>query len=211
MLPQPNFGREREPDRAAPKFGDSDPDPDAKPRKLRRLQIAMWVQVVCAVVAGNILAFYTFSLRSATVADLTDVYEQSSSDIDDPAGLAKQAFELYQSTNFLVSNLVIAGFAILAAIVAAMCAIRFKTRLKAVRWWAVGATAILFIVGMFMSTVFLLYVAPWVFASILALWWLFSADLRHWMDRTQATRVAKAPKPAKADEPAKPAEPEEDA
>ncbi|GAA2277162.1 hypothetical protein GCM10009853_034190 [Glycomyces scopariae] len=178
MLPQPNFGRDRDPGKGAPEPGGD--DPNAKPRKVLRLQIALWVQVVSAVVAGNILAFYAFSLRSATLAELTDIYEGA--DIEDPAETASQAHDLYQSTNFLASNLAIAGFALVAAIIAAMCAIRFKTRQKSVRWWAVGATAILFIVGMFMSTVFGLYVAPWVFASVLALWWLFSSDIRYWMD-----------------------------
>ncbi|GAA1672056.1 hypothetical protein GCM10009830_17760 [Glycomyces endophyticus] len=178
MLPQPNFGRDRDPGKGAPEpEGD---DPNAKPKKVLRLQIALWVQVVSAVVAGNILAFYAFSLRSATMDELTEIYE--SAEIDDPAGTAQTAHDLYQSTNFLASNLAIAGFALVAAIIAAMCAIRFKTRQKSVRWWAVGATAVLFIVGMFMSTVFGLYVAPWVFASVLALWWLFSSDIRYWMD-----------------------------
>lgn len=185
MLPQPNFGRDRDPGKGAPEpEGD---DPNAKPKKLLRLQIALWVEVVSAVVAGNILAFYTFSLRSATVAELTDVYESSGMDLDQtPAETAQAAHDFYQSTNFLASNLVIAGFALVAAIVAALCAVRFKSRQKAVRWWAVGATAVLFIVGMFMSTIFGLYVGPWVFASILALWWLFSADIRYWMDGSAA-------------------------
>lgn len=197
MLPQPNFGRDREPAKGAPEPEAA--DPDAKPRKLLRLQIAMWVQVVSAVVAGNVLAFYAISLRSATVEDLTEIYEDSQSDIENPAELAQQAYDLYQSQNFLVSNLVIAGIAVLAAIVAALCAIRFKSRLKAVRWWAVGATAVLFIVGMFMSTVFMLYVAPWVFASVLALWWLFSADIRFWMNETHS-RTEKASKAEKEPE-----------
>ncbi|MCC3761689.1 hypothetical protein K3N28_01195 [Glycomyces sp. TRM65418] len=185
MLPQPNFGRDKDP------VGPDEDADDAMPRrKLLRLQIAMWIQVVCAVIAGNILAFYTFSLRGATVEDLQSIYEGSDA-VDDPAATAQQAFELYQSTNFMVSNLVIAGFAIVAAIIGALCAIRFKTRLKVVRWWAVGATAVLFIIGMFMSTVFGLYVAPWVFASVLALWWLFSSDIRYWLSES-GTRRAKA-------------------
>lgn len=180
MLPQPNFGPDK-----GPVEPDKDADGAMPRKKLLRLQIAMWVQVVSAVIAGNVLAFYTFSLRGASVDELRAIYEESEN-IDDPAAIAQQAFELYQSTNFLVSNLVIGGFAILAAIVAALCAIRFKTRLKAVRWWAVGATAALFIIGMFMSTVFLLYVAPWVFASVLALWWLFASDIRYWMSESPA-------------------------
>jgi hypothetical protein len=176
MLPQPNFGRDKEP--VEP---EKDSDGAMPRKKLLRLQIAMWVQVVCAVIAGNILAFYTFSLRGASVDDLRSIYEENDA-VDDPAGTAQQAYELYQSTNFLASNLVIAGIAVLAAIIAALCTIRFKTRLKAVRWWAVGATAFLF--GMFMSTVFLLYVAPWVFASVLALWWLFASDIRWWLSES---------------------------
>lgn len=182
MLPQPNFGRDK---------GPIEPEKDANgegamPRKkLLRLQIAMWIQVVCAVAAGNILAFYTFSLRGATVDELLALYKENEA-IDDPAVMAQQAFDLYQSTNFLVSNLVIAGFAVVAAIIASLCAIRFKSRLKAVRWWAVGATAVLFIIGMFMSTVFGLYVAPWVFASVLALWWLFASDIRYWLSESQS-------------------------
>jgi len=180
MLPQPNFGRDKKP---------VEPEKDANgegamPRKkLRRLQIAMWVQVVSAVVAGNILAFYVFSLRSATEAGLLAIYEENDA-FKDPAESARQAHELYQSTNFLVSNLVLAGLAVLAAIVAALCAIRFKSRLKAVRFWAVGATAILFVVGMFMSTFFFYYVGPWVFASVLSLWWLFASDIRYWLSES---------------------------
>jgi hypothetical protein len=184
MLPQPNFGRDKEP--VEPEKADA---AGAMPRKkLLRLQIAMWIQVVCAVIAGNILAFYTLSLRGATQDDLLGIYKANDA-IENPSEAARDMFELYQSTNFLVSNLAIAGFAVLAAIVAALCTIRFKTRSKAVRWWAVGATAILFIVGMFMSTIFLLYVAPWVFASVLALWWLFSSDIRYWMSETSPRRA----------------------
>jgi hypothetical protein len=95
-------------------------------------------------------------------------------------------YDLYQGTNFLVSNLTIAGVTVIAAIIAALCAIRFKSRLKVVRWWAVGATAVLFIVGMFMSTLFALYVAPWVFASVFALWWLFASDIRYWLSESSA-------------------------
>jgi hypothetical protein len=183
MLPQPNFGRDKgpiEPEKDA--NGE-----DAMPRKkLLRLQIAMWIQVVCAVVAGNILAFYTFSLRDAKVEDLQAIYEENDA-IDDPAETARQAYELYQSTNFLASNLVIAGFAVVAAIIAALCVIRFKTRQKAVRWWAVAATAVLFVIGMFMSTVFGFLVAPWVFASVLALWWLFASDIRYWLSERSGT------------------------
>jgi small-conductance mechanosensitive channel len=185
MLPQPNFGRDKDP--VEPDKADAD---GAMPRKkLLRLQIAMWIQVVCAVIAGNVLAFYTFSLRGATVDELTSIYEDSGAS-DNPAETAQAAYELYQSTNFLVSNLVIAGFAVVAAIIAALCTVRFKSRLKAVRWWAVGATAVLFIIGMFMSTVFLLYVAPWVFASVLALWWLFASDIRYWMSESASRGTA---------------------
>ncbi|HEX2145997.1 MAG TPA: hypothetical protein VHG10_15975, partial [Glycomyces sp.] len=184
MLPQPNFGRDKRP--VEPEKKDEQDGEDAMPRKkLLRLQIAMWVQIVSAVIAGNILAFYTFSLRSTSLEDLTALYEKN--DIaDDAAAVARDMFAIYQSTNFLVSNLVIAGFAVVASIIAALCAIRFKSRLKAVRWWAVGATAVLFIVGMFMSTIFLLYVAPWVFASVLALWWLFAGDIRSWLNECGA-------------------------
>lgn len=179
MLPQPNFGRDK---------GPIEPEKDANgegamPRKkLLRLQIAMWIQVVCAVLAGNILAFYTFSLRGATLDELVEMY-QGNEAVKDPAKTAQDMYDLYQGTNFLVSNLTIAGVTVIAAIIAALCAIRFKSRLKVVRWWAVGATAVLFIVGMFMSTLFALYVAPWVFASVFALWWLFASDIRYWLNR----------------------------
>lgn len=184
MLPQPNFGRDK-----GPLEPERDTDGAMPRKKLLRLQIAMWIQVVCAVVAGNILAFYTFSLRSATEADLLTLYERNDA-VEDAAQVAADMHTIYQSTNFLVANLVIAGIAVLAAIVAALCAIRFKSRLKLVRWWAVGATAVLFIVGMFMSTVFLLYVAPWVFASVLALWWLFASDIRYWLSESTPRSAA---------------------
>jgi hypothetical protein len=30
-------------------------------------------------------------------------------------------------------------------------------------------------------------VAPWVFASVLALWWLFSSDIRYWLSERAGT------------------------
>jgi hypothetical protein len=181
MLPQPNFGRDKEPDRGAPEPEAA--DGDEKPRKkLLRLQIAMWVQALSAVVAGNLAAYLTFLYRGATLEDLTELYENP--DYLGPIGSAQGDFDYYQSSSFLIWTLTVAGLTVLAAIVATLCAIRFKTRLKAVRWTAVGATAVLFVCGMLMSTLFYYYVAPWVFASVLALWWLFASDIRHWMNKS---------------------------
>jgi hypothetical protein len=192
MLPQPNFGRDREPDKGAPKSEDA--DADVKPRNLLRLQIAMWVQVVSAVLAGNILAWGTFTQRAASVEDLTKVYTDSGQ-YDDPAQTARDFHEVFQSTNFLVTNLVGAGLMLVAAIIAAMCIIRFKSRHKVVRWWAVGSTAFLFVIGMLMAPQFGLLVGPWVFASVLSLWWLFSSDIRYWLSESQAKFVKPAKEP----------------
>jgi hypothetical protein len=183
MLPQPNFGRDREPAKGAPQ-PEEDADPDARPRKVRWLQIAMWIQIVSAVLAGNFFIWSTITYRSATLDDLRTIAEDSG--MEEPAKAAQEAYDFYQGTNFLVSNLTIGGITLIAAIIAALCAIRFKSRLKVVRWWAVGATAVLFIVGMLMSPQFSLLIAPWVFASVLSLWWLFSSDMRWWMSETQA-------------------------
>lgn len=190
MLPQPNFGRDREPAKGAPK-PEGEADPDAKPRQLLRLQIAMWVQIASSVLAGNFFIWSTITYRSASLEDLRKIAEDTG--LEDPAKTAQEAFDFYQSTNFLVSNLTIGGITLIAAIIAALCVLRFKSRLKAVRWWAVGATAVLFIVGMLMSPQFGLLIAPWVFAAVLSLWWLFSGDVRYWMSETQAAKAKASP------------------
>lgn len=175
MLPQPNFGPASEPDPVS-----SDDEEEAgPPKQLRRLRIAMWVQAVCAVLAGNFLVVAVFSYRGMTLGELTEVYEGVEG--EDASALARDAFEYYQGTSFLASTLTMAGVAILAAIVTALCAMRFKTRLKAIRWTAIITSVLLFLTGMLMTTVFSYYVAPWVFASVLSLWWLFSGDVKWWM------------------------------
>ncbi|WP_205323660.1 hypothetical protein [Glycomyces sp. YM15] len=184
MLPQPNFGRDKGPiEPAKDENGE-----DAMPRKkLRRLQIALWVQVVFAVLLGNLFAFNSLQARNVSQAEILKHYQENppaEGSGTTPEEMAKTAYETFQSTGFLVMVLVIAGFVLVAAIVSAMCAIRLKSRLKAVRWSAVAATAILFVVGMYMSTQFGLLVAPWVFASVLALWWLFASDIRYWLSET---------------------------
>jgi hypothetical protein len=182
MLPQPNFGRDKGPIEPAK----DEQGEDAMPRKkLFRLQIALWVQVVFAVLLGNLFAFNSVGARNVSQADILKHYQDNPpAEGVTPEEMAKTAYETFQSTGFLVMVLAIAGFAIVGAIVSALCAIRLKSRLKAVRWWAVGATAILFVVGMYMSTQFGLLVAPWVFASVLALWWLFATDIRYWLSET---------------------------
>ncbi|THV28942.1 hypothetical protein [Glycomyces paridis] len=176
MLPQPNFGPDRSP--VEPDL----PDPDAPPRKLRRLQIAMWIQVVSAIVAGNLFAFAIIQFRSASLADIEILYEDA--DYIGPGGTAQSDYDYYQSSGFLVPYLTIAAIILVTAIVAAMCAIRFKSRLKVVRWTAAVATAILFVVAMLLSSSYGILVAPWVFSAVLALWWLFSSDLRRWLNRS---------------------------
>jgi magnesium-transporting ATPase (P-type) len=193
MLPQPNFGRDREPAKGAPE-SEAEADPNAKPRKIFRLQIAMWVQIVSSVLAGNFFIWSTITYRSASLDDLRTIAEDN--DMEEPAKAAQEAFEFYQSTNFLVSNVTVGAITLLAAIIAALCVLRFKSRLKVVRWWAVGTTAVLFIVGMLMSPQLSILVAPWIFASVLALWWLFSSDVRWWMSESQA----KSPKGEKEEQ-----------
>ncbi|GAB4005510.1 hypothetical protein GCM10029992_53560 [Glycomyces albus] len=176
MLPQPNFGPASEPD---PVGGDDDEEL-GPPKQIGRLRIAMWVQAVCAVIAGNFLVVAVFSYRGMTLDELTDIYDGAEG-VDDPAGLAQDAFDYYQGTGFLASTLTMAIVAVLAAIVTALCAMRLKTRLKSVRWTAVVTSVLLFLTGMLMTTVFGYWVAPWVVASVLSLWWLFAGDVRWWM------------------------------
>ncbi len=180
MLPQPNFGRDRDPGKGAPEpEGD---DPNAKPKKVLRLQIALWIQVVSAVFLGNFYAFRVMGSRSTSYEEILEFYTENPPDEGTPEEFSQALYDTFQSTAFLVTGIVIAGITLVAAIILAMCALRFKTRAKAVRWWAVGATAVSFLVAMYMSTQFGLLVAPWVFAGVLALWWLFSSDIRYWMD-----------------------------
>jgi hypothetical protein len=179
MLPQPNFGRDKGP---VPPDKDADGEDEMPRKKLLRLQIAMWVQVVSGVLAGNLVAVTTLSARSVSLADIEENYRDP--DFLGPTGTAQGDFDYYQSDSFLAVYLTIAGVTIIAAIVAALCAIRFKSRLKAVRWSAVAATAILFVIGMLMSIGVGLVVAPWVFASVLSLWWLFASDIRYWLNKS---------------------------
>ncbi|GAB3650808.1 hypothetical protein [Glycomyces tarimensis] len=171
MLPQPNFGHS-----SGPEDDDKD-EVEGPPRQIGRLRIAMWVQAVCAVLAGNFLIVTVFAYRAMSVEDLID----AAPDVDDAASLARDAHEYYQSTDFLAMYLTLAGVAILCAIVAALCALRLKTRMRAVRRTAIAVTIVLFLAGMLMTGIFSYLVAPWVFASVLALWWLFAGDVRHWM------------------------------
>ncbi|THV37049.1 hypothetical protein [Glycomyces buryatensis] len=180
MLPQPNFGPNPEP------AGSGDEEVDGPPKQLRRLRIAIWVQVVFGVLAGNLMIVNMFSLRQSStdelVATYTDVYVDQGETQANAVKFAQDSAEYFHSSSYLTSTLVIGGLAVVAAVIGALCAVRLKTRLKAVRWWAVGATAVLFIIGMLTSTSFGLMVAPWVFASVLALWWLFARDVRQWLN-----------------------------
>ncbi|MCH7229854.1 hypothetical protein L0U85_03120 [Glycomyces sp. L485] len=176
MLPQPNFGPSSGPE-------DNDDEVEGPPKQFRRLRIALWVQAALAVLAGNFLTVTVFTYRSMSAADLTEAFTETEG-AEAAASLARDAHEYYQTTGFLAANLTIAGITILAAIVAALCAMRFKNRMKVVRRSAIAASIVLFLAGMLMTTVFGYLVAPWVFASVLSLWWLFSADIRHWMDRS---------------------------
>lgn len=187
MLPQPNFGRDTGPTGPA-KEEDGE---DEKPRKkLLRLQIAMWIQVAFAVVLGNIHGFVVIASRGLTEAELlADFRERELPEDITPEEAARSAYETFQSTGYLAVMLGVAVLAILAAIVAALCAMRFKSRQKTVRRWAIGATGVLVVVGMFLSTQFSLLVAPWVFASVFALWWLFAGDIRYWFDEPSKTRA----------------------
>ncbi|MEU5155939.1 hypothetical protein [Glycomyces sp. NPDC021274] len=179
MLPQPNFGRDKGPIEPAK---DEQGEDEMPRKKLLRLQIAMWVQVASAVLAGNFLAMAAISTRSASLAEVEEMHENP--DFLSPSGTPQGDFDYFQSTEYLAVYMTIAGITIITAIVAALSAIRFKSRLKVVRWSAVAATAVLFVIGMLMSPGVGIIVAPWVFASVLALWWLFSSDIRHWLDKS---------------------------
>ncbi|GAB3229160.1 hypothetical protein GCM10027447_22160 [Glycomyces halotolerans] len=174
MLPQPNFG---------PASGPDDDEVEGPPRQLGRLRIAVWVQAVCAVLASNFLAVSVFTWRSMSQEELEEAFGESEGP-EEAAQLAEELHEFYQGTSFLVSNLTMAGVTILAAIVIALCALRFKSRYKIVRRLAIAMSIILFLSGMLMTTIFSYLVAPWVFASVLSLWWLFNADVKYWFSES---------------------------
>lgn len=176
MLPQPNFGPASEPDR-------DDEEEAGPPKQIRRLRIALWVEAVFAVIAGNLLVVSVFASRAFSLDDLTEQYAKTES-AKDAASLAKDTYEYYQSSGFMVWNLSMAGVTLLAAIVTALCAMRLKTQLKAVRWTAAITSILLFLAGMLMTVAFGYLVAPWIFAAVLALWWLFSSDVRYWMSES---------------------------
>lgn len=178
MLPQPNFGPSSGPEPE----GDND-EVEGPPKQIGRLRIALWVEALLAVLAGNFLTVTVFAYRGMSVEELTDAFAEGES-AENAASLARDAHEYYQSASFLASNLSIAGVTIIAAIIAALCALRLKSRLKVVRRTAIAMSILLFLGGMLMTTVFGYLVAPWVFASVLALWWLFAADTRYWMSET---------------------------
>lgn len=187
MLPQPNFG----PTSSGPPDNDAEGD-EGPPRKIGRLRIALWVQTVFAVLAGNYLVISIVSARQATLDQLVEIAIES--EIDSPTTAAQELFDFYNSTQFLVSNLVPAGIMVIAAVFSALCAMRLKTRLKSVRRVAIAASIVLLLLAMLttlMVPAFFLILMIWVFASILAVWWLFSGDVKDWM--TASAPPASAP------------------
>lgn len=179
MLPQPNFGPASDP---GPSGGDE--EELGPPKQIRRLRIAMWVQAVCAVLAGNFLIVAVLTYRGMSLEELTELY-QDVEGIDDPAAEIQRVYDTYQSSGFLASYLTMSIVIVLAAVVTALCAMRLKTRLRAVRWTAAGSSVLLFLGSMLLSPMFGYLVAPWVFAAVLSLWWLFSSDVRWWMSETR--------------------------
>ncbi|WP_100445397.1 AdipoR/hemolysin III family protein [Glycomyces xiaoerkulensis] len=175
MLPQPNFGPPSQP-------GGGDDEDERPPKQVGRLRIALWVEAVCGVLAGNILTLLIFSSRSQTIDDIIERYEAQEG-VEDVETLAQETFDFYQSSGFLTLYLSLAIGTALAAIVVALCAMRLKTRLRAVRWTALGGSVVLGVAAVLMMPMFALLVAPWMFASILSLWWLLTADVRHWADQ----------------------------
>lgn len=171
MLPQPNFG---------PTSSPGDDESEGPPRQVGRLRIALWVQTAFAVLAGNYLVVSLFVARQATLDQLIEIYAE----VDSPRETAEQALEYYRSTEFLVGNLAFAGIMVIAAIVSALCAMRLKTRLKSVRRLAITASIVLLIFAMLTTLQlpgFFMVLMLWVFASIMAVWWLFAGDVKHWM------------------------------
>lgn len=153
MLPQPNFGPSSEPD-------DGD-EPAGPPKKVGRLRIALWAQALAAILAGNYLFLILLQINQMSASELAD------------SGLS--------SNPDLTPWWVIVGVTLMCAVISALCAVRLKSRLRAVRFWGMGASFPLFLAGMFMSPIFGYLIGILVFASLFALWWLFSGDVKHWM------------------------------
>jgi hypothetical protein len=175
MLPQPNFG----PTSAGPPDDETEEGP---PKKLSRLRVALWVQTVFAVLAGNYLVMSVLSARQATLDELVEITTRA--EVEAPAEAARELFDFYNSTQFLVANLIPAGIMVVAAVLSALCAVRLKTRLKSVRRVAIAASIVLLLLAMLTTLMvpgFFIVLMIWVFASILAVWWLFSGDVKHWM------------------------------
>lgn len=190
MLPQPNFG----PTSPGPvdEAGEEGP-----PRKIGRLRIALWVQTAFAVLAGNYLVLSVLAARQATVGQLEEIAENAG--LDSPSDAAEELFELYNSTQFMVSNLVPAGVMVIAAVFSALCAIRLKTRLKVVRRLGITASIALLLLAMLTTLMipgFFMVLMMWVFASILAVWWLFSSDVRYWMSESAPPAAESSSEPA---------------
>lgn len=199
MLPQPNFG----PTSSGPP--DDTGEEEGPPRKVGRLRIALWVQTVFAVLAGNYLVLSVLAARQATVEQLTEI--ASDAGLDSPAEAGEELFELYHSTQFMVSNLVPAGVMVIAAVLSALCAIRLKTRMRAVRRLGIAASIVLLLLAMLTTLMipgFFMVLMIWVFASILAVWWLFSGDVKHWMTLAAPAAVAESPSDESSTEDEKP-------
>ncbi|WP_026931845.1 hypothetical protein [Glycomyces tenuis] len=180
MLPQPNFG----PTSSGPP-DDNDEADEGPPRKLGRLRIALWVQTAFAVLAGNYLVLSVFSARQATLDQLIELSAEA--EVESPTEAGQELFDFYNSTQFLVANLIPAGIMVIAAVLSALCAVRLKTRLKTVRRVAIATSIVLLLLAMLttlMVPAFFLILMIWVFASILAVWWLFSGDVKDWMSES---------------------------
>lgn len=193
MLPQPNFG----PSSPVPDSGDD--EDEGPPKKLGRLRIALWVQTVFAVLAGNLLVVNLMAFRQASRDELvearTDLYLDGGATQADAESLARGDADYFHGTTYLSTTIAIAALLILAAILSALCAIRLKTRLKVVRRLAIAASIVLLLLGM-LSTLqsggLFLLLMLWVFASILAVWWLFSGDVKHWMTESTPSAAAES-------------------
>jgi len=195
MLPQPNFG----PTSSGPV--DETGEDEGPPRKIGRLRIALWVQTVFAVLAGNYLVLSVLAARQATVGQLTEIAADAG--LESPSEAAEELFELYHSTQFMVSNLVPAGIMVIAAVLSALCAIRLKTRMKVVRRLGITASIVLLLLAMLTTLMipgFFMVLMLWVFASILAVWWLFSTDVKYWMSESAPPAAEPSSEPSSGED-----------
>jgi hypothetical protein len=174
MLPQPSFGPGKGPD--------DDDDADRPPKQIGRLRLVLWVQTAFAVLAGNYMILSIMAFRNTSPEEYARAYNEAAESEDQHITVAEAARILDGFD--AVPMWIIAGLMLIGAILSALVAIRLKHRLKSARRLGIAASLVLLLLAMFTVLFmpgFFFVLMIWVFASILALWWLFSSDVKHWM------------------------------